>query len=375
MSQLRSVLDQMAAVSADDLTTSELDSEIEEIASGQQALEVLLADRVRSLSERGGHSDLGYSSPTNYVTDRTRVSPGQARQVVSRSRMREVAPHAYRAWADGRISTGQARHMFQIAERLPDQYPEAEARLVDIVEPLDVVDTGKALEYWAQAVDGPGDLDPEKQQVRRGLSASWLMNGMLKVDGTLTPLAGQAFLAGVEANTPPRRDGDTRTPRQRRHDGLENLCRDWLDNGTTPTIGGEKPHLILHGDIQALQGLAGGLHETQDGQIIDVDTLRMVACDCSVTRIIFGPEGEVLDVGRKTRVWSPAQRRAITARDRHCQGPGCRAKPEHCDIHHTTHWADGGTTTVESGKLYCRPCHTTEHAKDKHHRRRRRSRT
>ncbi|HEU4318652.1 MAG TPA: hypothetical protein VFS66_01080, partial [Acidimicrobiia bacterium] len=91
------------------------------------------------------------------------------------------------------------------------------------------------------------------------------------------------------------------------------------------------------------------------------------------TRIIFGPEGEVLDVGRRTRVWSPAQRRAITARDRHCQGPGCRAKPEHCDIHHETHWADGGETTVESEKLFCRPCHTTEHAKDKY--RRRRSRT
>ena len=207
MSQLRSVLDQMAAVSADDLTTSELDSEIEEIASGQQALEVLLADRVRSLSERGGHSDLGYSSPTNYVTDRTRVSPGQARQVVSRSRMREVAPHAYRAWADGRISTGQARHMFQIAERLPDQYPKAEARLVDIVEPLDVVDTGKALEYWAQSVDGPSDLDAEKQQARRGLHASWLGNGMLKVDGTLDPSrrTGVPRRCRSQHSTPPRR--------------------------------------------------------------------------------------------------------------------------------------------------------------------------
>ena len=109
----------------------------------------------------------------------------------------------------------------------------------------------------------------------------------------------------------------------------------------------------------------------EDGQIIDVDTLRMIACDCSVTRIIFGPDSEVLDVGRKTRVWTAAQRRAIIARDRHCQGPGCRAKPRHCDIHHLDHWANGGTTSVDGGVLLCRPCHTQEHLKDRYHRRRR----
>ena len=252
--------------------------------------------------------------------------------------------------------------------------PEAEQRLVEIVEALDVVDTRRAVEYWRQAVDGPGELDAETQQQRRGLSVSWL-NGMLKLDGTLTPLAGEAFLAAVDANNPPRRDNDDRTPRQRRHDALEDLCRDWLDNGTTPTVGGEKPHLIVHTDIPALQGFAGGLHETDSGHILDVDLVRMVACDCSVTRIIFDPAGEVLDVGRKTRVWTPAQRRAITARDRHCQGKGCHAPAKNCDIHHTTHWADGGTTTNDKGKLLCRPCHTTEHAKDRHQRHRRRKRT
>ncbi|HEY7821380.1 MAG TPA: HNH endonuclease [Acidimicrobiia bacterium] len=34
-------------------------------------------------------------------------------------------------------------------------------------------------------------------------------------------------------------------------------------------------------------------------------------------------------------------------------------------MHHTDHWADGGTTTVDKGKLFCRPCHTQEHAKQR----------
>ena len=194
---------------------------------------------------------------------------------------------------------------------------------------------------------------------------------MLHLDGALTQTAGEALLACLDANTPPRRDNDTRTPRQRRHDAVENLARDWLDNGTTPTIGGERPHLVVHTDLPALQGLAGGLHETENGEVIDITTLRMIACDSSITRIIFGPDSEVLDIGRKTRIWTPAQRRAITAGDRNCQGPGCRTKPRHCDIHHLEHWANGGTTTVDKGKLFCRPCHIQEHLKDRYHRHRR----
>ncbi|HEU4321128.1 MAG TPA: DUF222 domain-containing protein, partial [Acidimicrobiia bacterium] len=329
MSQLRSVLDEIASVDDHELTAEEVVADIAELVHVGQLVEVLIARKTKRLADRGDHQALGYSSPTSLLVDVGRMTPWRARQVVSYANATARAPIAYRGWVDGRLSTDQARWLFSAADALPDCYPEAEQRLVDIVEGLDAVDTRRAVEYWRQAVDGPGDLDAEKQQIRRGLSASWLVNGMLKVDGTMTPLAGQAFLAGIEANMPPPRDADTRTPRQRRHDALENLCRDWLDNGTTPTIGAEKPHITLHTDLAALQGIAGGLHETQDGTIIDIDTLRMVACDCSITRIIFGPEGEVLDVGRRTRVWSPAQRRAITARDRHCQGPGCRAKPEH----------------------------------------------
>ncbi|MGB8361082.1 MAG: DUF222 domain-containing protein [Acidimicrobiia bacterium] len=130
---------------------------------------------------------------------------------------------------------------------------------------------------------------------------------------------------------------------------------------THPTVGGEKPQVVLLTDLPALQGIAGGTHETVDGDVIDVEMLRMIACDSSVSRIVLGPQGEILDTGRKTRVWSPAQRRAITARDRHCTADGCERRARHCDIHHMTHWADFGRTSVEEGRLLCRFHHTLEH--------------
>lgn len=369
MSQLRSLLEEMAAFDDHGLSTAELADDIIELTFAQQMIEVIRARKTKHLTDRGGHHELGYSSPTALLIDQTGMSPGRARTVVSLGNVREKARLAHQAWVDGRISTDQARHLFRAADAVPDVYPESEERLVDIVEGLNAVDTGKAVEYWRQSVDGPGDLNAEALWVRRGLHLSESIGGMRRVDGWLTAIAGEAFETVLDANSPPRTEDDTRTPAQRRHDALENLCRDWLDNGTTPQVGGEKPHINLLTDLPALQGIAGGTHETVNGDIIDIDTLRMIACDCSVTRIVLGPESEVLDVGRRTRVWTTAQRRAIIARDRHCQGPGCIAKAKYCDIHHEDHWADGGETTVEKGKLFCRPCHTIEHLKERFRRR------
>lgn len=371
VSQLRSVIAEATAFDPDLLSPAELAGEIGEILYSIQMLDVTAAVLVKHLGDRGGHRELGYSSPTALLTDVGRMSPGHARSLVSMGLAADRAPVAHQAWTDGRLSTDQAKHLFAAAENLPDLYPQAEAGLVEIVEGLDAVDTGRAVEYWRQAVDGPGELDPETQWIRRGLTCSKTIGGMRRVDAWLTTTCAQAFEASLAAHMPPPGENDHRTPRQRRHDALEALCRNLLDNGTTASIGGEKPHISVHCDLQALQGIGGGLHETENREIIDVDTLRMIACDSSITRIIIGPESEILDVGRKTRVWTTAQRRAIIARDRHCQGRGCHTPARYCDIHHIHHWADGGETTISKGKLYCRPCHTLEHQKDRNHRRRR----
>ena len=227
MSQLRSSISEVVSFDPDDLSAGQLAVEFTEALRGVQQLEVAVAAWSKNLTDRGGHHVLGYSSPTALLVDQAKLSPGHAKRLVGYGNAVDKAPHAYAAWVDGRLSTDQARHLFSAAEAVPDEYPDAEQRLVDIVESLDTVDTGETVESWRQAMHGPGLLDPEKQQLRRGLSASWMLDGMLRVDGTLNQIAGEAFLAAIEATTPPRRDGDTRTPRQRRHDALENLCRDW----------------------------------------------------------------------------------------------------------------------------------------------------
>ena len=262
-----------------------------------------------------------------------------------------------------------------MTEAVADEFAGAEEALVEIVEPLSVSDTRRALEYWRQSVDGPGDLSEEAQLARRGVSLSKTTGGMRRVDGWLTSTAGEALETALGALMPPPSDDESRTPRQRRHDALEDLAHSYLDHGDAPIVGGEKPHIMVLADFDALKGIAGGTHQTLDGEVFDVETIRRLACDSSVSRIVLGPQSEILDVGRKTRVWSPAQRRAIIARDRHCVEPGCDRPPDWCDIHHKEHWADGGTTTVESGELRCRYHHTKEHIRQAIARLRERRRT
>ena len=97
---------------------------------------------------------------------------------------------------------------------------------------------------------------------------------------------------------------------------------------------------------------AGGIH-------VSAETARRLACDAATVTMRHGPGGEVLDVGRRTRTISPALRRALAARDRHCRFPGCRAR--RCDAHHVQHWAQGGATKLGNLVLLCRRHHRAVH--------------
>jgi len=59
-----------------------------------------------------------------------------------------------------------------------------------------------------------------------------------------------------------------------------------------------------------------------------------------------------LDIGYSDTI-PPHIRRAVTLRDRHCAWPGCDRRPAYCDVHHITHKADGGKTSVDQCVLVC----------------------
>ena len=90
------------------------------------------------------------------------------------------------------------------------------------------------------------------------------------------------------------------------------------------------------------------------------ENVRRLGCDAAVVRVLETGEGEPLDVGRKTRVISPALRRALKRRDGGCRFPGC-THTRFLDGHHIVHWADGGETSLANVLSLCRFHHRLLH--------------
>jgi hypothetical protein len=85
---------------------------------------------------------------------------------------------------------------------------------------------------------------------------------------------------------------------------------------------------------------------------IPATVLARLACDSELSRIVFGPQSQVINVGRAERTYAGPRRKAVIARDRHCRYPGCTAPPALGEIHHINHWAnDHGDTDINTGIL------------------------
>ena len=109
--------------------------------------------------------------------------------------------------------------------------------------------------------------------------------------------------------------------------------------------------LIEYGDLDA-----DDAPQIENGPVLATETVRRIACDASLVRILESGSGEPLDVGRKTRVIPPAMHRALKRRDRGCRFPGC-VNTRFVDGHHIRHWADGGATCLDNLVLLCRHHH------------------
>ncbi|MGH8944552.1 MAG: DUF222 domain-containing protein [Acidimicrobiia bacterium] len=351
------LLDHTEPVSVD-----ELDEHLLLLEAARNRLDQEWTESLADFDARDGASLLEYPSTVAYLKHGMRMAASRANRYVHLARAARRFRETFESWRHNQISGDQAREMLRVAEKLPEEYERAESGLLEVCGDTPA-ETRKILDYWSATLDTPGViLDAEAQQARRGLDYKRKANGMLEGSFCLTTIAGEALLTGLDSLTP--QDEDLRSPSQRRHDALEDLARNYLQSTDTPRVGGEKPNITVHVDLEALHGNAGGLHETTNGHVLDVETIRQLACDASITRIVFDSSSEILDVGRKTRVISPALRRAVVARDRHCVYPGCDRDATWCDVHHIVHWADGGETILANLCLLCRYHHTLIHLKE-----------
>ncbi|MDP9069662.1 MAG: HNH endonuclease [Actinomycetota bacterium] len=145
----------------------------------------------------------------------------------------------------------------------------------------------------------------------------------------------------------------------RRADSLVALAETFLSHGLTDAPVASRYQVMVHVDQAALKGDEQGTSEIEDRVGISADTARRISCDCTIMGLLEG-DGIPLKLGRSRRTISPALRKALKARDRHCVFPGC-TNARALDGHHVRHWIDDGLTEPENVTLLCRRHHRLLH--------------
>jgi hypothetical protein len=331
----------------------------------------------------------------------------------------KVAAHADRArvgdasgatsasvwWANQtRMTQRDAARKMKLARALEDQHLEPVAEALAAGDVL--VEQAQAITDAVTAL--PDDLDPEiKTQAREHLldQAKHFDAKALRIQGrrildVVAPEIGEAEEAKKLAKE--EREAEARARLTMHSDGTgktwgrfvirdaeADMLRKALEAIASPKAGGEglSPHgmgvafmdyirrypsdkLPTAGGVSATvvvtmsyETLMGGLKAAQldTGTMISPGLARKLACEAGVIPVVLGGKSEVLDVGRKRRFHTKAQRIAMAVRDKGCVAMGCERPTSACDAHHLIQWAHGGGTSVEKGVLLCRRHHTLAH--------------
>ena len=75
-----------------------------------------------------------------------------------------------------------------------------------------------------------------------------------------------------------------------------------------------------------------------DGTPIRGETARRIACEAGIIPIVLGGPSEILDLGRKRRLASAAQHRALLVRAHACEFWGCDIPAQWTKAHHVNPW-------------------------------------
>jgi len=92
---------------------------------------------------------------------------------------------------------------------------------------------------------------------------------------------------------------------------------------------------------------------TVDGHNLTPADVLTAALWGRIRRVLVDADGVVLDMGRRSRVFTGARREAVMLGATHCVWPGCTTPLRDCQADHLIAWARDGTTAAHNGAPLC----------------------
>jgi len=335
---------------SDPALVEQLGEQIADIAAGIHAATYQLLVLLHEFDERKGWNN-GFLSCAHWLSWRTSIDPGAAREKVRVARALPHLPLLSGALQRGEISYAKVRALTRIAT------PATEERLLVVAYHGTAAQVERLVRGWRRC-DRQEDV---RKQLARSVTCYVDEDGMVILRARLTPEQGGVVQKALEAasdrlyqQSRHAAEADNLseevTSAQRRADALALMAESALDADLDSGSAADRYQVVLRVEPGATDTLEPPpIVELADGPIsVSAETSRRLSCDASV-----------LEAGRRTRTMPTRLRRALAARDGHCTFPGCTAR--RCDAHHIVHWADGGPTALDNLVLLCRRHHTLIH--------------
>jgi hypothetical protein len=363
-----------------------LADEIAELAAHLHAATYRLLVLLREYDVREARG-WGFRSCAHWLSWRTGIAPGAAREKVRVARALDALPLISAAMERGELSYSKVRALTRGATA------ENEASLLEFARCGTASHVERLVRAWRR-VDRQEEAEEERlRHDRRYLSLHPDEDGGWALRARLDPEVGallEQALAWASEQLYGKRPSPETSQGQRRADALGLVAEQALAAaGAAPDRGRSRSRMarradrfqvVLHVERSALEGepaevaveaepvvekrpvrpsADGQAVLAASGQRVPAGTARRLACDASVVEMTHGADGNVLDVGRRRRTVPAAIRRALEHRDETCRFPGCGSR--YCDVHHVEHWADGGRTKLSNLSLLCRVHHRAVH--------------
>ena len=337
--------------------TERIGDEIAELAAHLHAATYRLLELLRAFDAREGWGDGGHRSCAHWLSWRTGIALGAAREKVRVARALAVLPRISDAMQRGELSFSKVRALTRVAT------PGSEAELLAFARSATASQLERLVRAWRR-VDRLEDAETDRlRHEARYLTLYPDDDGMYELHGRLDPEVGALLAKALEwaAEVVHGRTADADlSAGQRRADAIGHLAACALA-GDGSACRAERYQVVVHVDAEALAAGSSDGHAVlaDSGQRVSAETSRRTSCDAGLVALRHDGSGGVLDVGRRTRTVSSAIRRALEHRDRVCRFPGCESR--FCDAHHIRHWADGGQTRLDNLILLCRTHHRLVH--------------
>jgi Domain of unknown function (DUF222) len=359
---------------------------VQELDRVRRRAEMLLAEAVGVAERSTAYTEDGHASVAGWLRATCNTSKADATAFVQCSRLLQAIPEARSAAAAGRLGVAQTRLMARVFAnpRCADQLPGSAALLVGHAEGLWFDEFRVVIERWQTLADADG-AHADHERAHRDRDAHVSITGARTyldarggvVAGSMIEEIFQKFCDTefcADWDTGRAKWGDRmtpglleRTPAQRRFDALLAVFLAAAGGGTA---GACDPLVNIIVDQTTLEHhltrLAGATTAPLDPATVDdrrcettagvpVDPVDMLAAALTghVRRVVMDSAGVVIDLGRRSRLFTGGSRDAVLLGDRWCLWPGCDNRSGRCQTDHTTPWARDGPTRPGNGGPAC----------------------